>query len=332
MMRHEDSDTESERSYKSASSLLSRRSANRSSLSICSDKGEGKGEAKSYRDLLYNKGYHITGILGRGQNSGFVVHSAMKDGQKFAVKVSTENAQEGTNGEVLRREFAVLSKLKHENIVQAFSMWQGDADDGTRGAAMVLELCKGSTLNRVLPWSQVSFFDMECRRKTLLQIANAVSYLHELGLSHCDLHSKNVVVDAACEDGLYRSDSVLTKVIDFGCARTLKEEMSVEADINVNILPVGSTQPCDIFALGLIGCSLIAGKEISSWSVVPNSGNGSSICLPKCALADWELSKEGKEYLHALLAESSTRFSASEAFRWLPEGGLWLVRTSKLSL
>ena len=35
----------------------------------------------------------------------------------------TSVRQEGTNGEVLRREFAVLSKLKHENIVQAFSMW-----------------------------------------------------------------------------------------------------------------------------------------------------------------------------------------------------------------
>ena len=35
-----------------------------------------------------------SGTLGRGQNSGFVVHSATKDGQTFAVKVSTECDEE----------------------------------------------------------------------------------------------------------------------------------------------------------------------------------------------------------------------------------------------
>ena len=39
-----------------------------------------------------------------------------------------------------------------------------------------------------------------------------------------------------------------------------------KADINVNILPVGATRPCDIFALGLLGASLVAGKEVSSWT------------------------------------------------------------------
>ena len=40
----------------------------------------------------------------------------MKKGEKVAVKVSTESEQEGTNGDALRREFAILSKLKHERI------------------------------------------------------------------------------------------------------------------------------------------------------------------------------------------------------------------------
>ena len=36
----------------------------------------------------------LAGIIGRGQNSGFLVHSAVKNGEKFAVKVSTENEEE----------------------------------------------------------------------------------------------------------------------------------------------------------------------------------------------------------------------------------------------
>ena len=38
----------------------------------------------------------LAGIIGRGQNSGFLVHSAVKNGEKFAVKVSTENEEEGS--------------------------------------------------------------------------------------------------------------------------------------------------------------------------------------------------------------------------------------------
>ena len=34
------------------------------------------------------------GVLGRGQNSGFLVHSATKNGDTFAVKVSTEADEE----------------------------------------------------------------------------------------------------------------------------------------------------------------------------------------------------------------------------------------------
>ena len=49
----------------------------------------------------------------------------------------------------------------------------------------------------------------------------------------------------------------------------------------MNILPVGSTLPCDIFALGLLGCSLISGKEISSWGAArPVTTGVLRICLP----------------------------------------------------
>ena len=112
---------------------MARRSGARSGLSIASDKQSSA--ASSYRDLLLSKGYQITGplssffsgldvagIIGRGQNSGFVVHSAIKRGEKCAVKVSTESDSEGTNGLALRREFAILSQLKHERIEPRMKM------------------------------------------------------------------------------------------------------------------------------------------------------------------------------------------------------------------
>jgi len=350
--RHEDhdvSDAESSSgaSVKSgASSLLSRRSQGRSGLSITS-KGAAE-DLKTYRDLLLSKGYSITGIIGRGQNSGFVVHSAVKNGEKFAVKVSTENEEEGTNGDALRREYAVLSRLSHENIVKAYNIWRGHVDEGIKGSAMVLEFCPGSTLNRSLPYTSPSATvgNMAWRRSCLKQIATAVAHLHSLGLAHRDLHSKNVVINFSSADGGsegYPTDertksepsasSVVTvKVVDFGCAGPLSSERSVEEDVNVNILPVGSTQPCDVFALGLLGVSLFAGKEMSSWSVVPADGGQSTLRLPPCGLKGYRLTKIFEEYLLGLLnVEFANRFKAQDAVDKIPEETQW-VMTKKLSL
>ncbi|CAK9094183.1 Probable serine/threonine-protein kinase kinY (DdKinY) [Durusdinium trenchii] len=250
----------------------------------------------------------------------------MKNGEKFAVKVSTESEQdEGTNGGALRREYATLSSLKHPNIVRALQIWQGHVDEGMKGSAMILEFCGGIRLSRRLPWSDATF-QLAARRKCLWQIADAVAYLHSLLVAHRDLHCKNVLVNEVGKD-------IEVKVLDFGCARPLNSDGGVEEDVNVNILPVGSTQPCDIFAMGLIGCSIISGKEISSWGVVPPDGE-SSITLPACGAKDFRLTGLMSEYLLGMLeVNGERRFKAPEALSRLPEESQWLMtQPKKLSL
>eukprot|EP00913_Durusdinium_trenchii_P028963 g27157.t1 len=286
-------------------------------------------DTKTYRDLLLSKGYHITGILGRGQNSDFVVHSAMKNGEKFAVKVSTESEQDGTNGGALRREYATLSSLKHPNIVRALQIWQGHVDEGMKGSAMILEFCGGIRLSRRLPWSDATF-QLAARRKCLWQIdawcresyrnhdADAVAYLHSLLVAHRDLHCKNVLVNEVGKD-------IEVKVLDFGCARPLNSDGGVEDGVG--------RPPCDIFAMGLIGCSIISGKEISSWGVVPPDGE-SSITLPACGAKDFRLTGLMSEYLLGMLeVNGERRFKAPEALSRLPEESQWLMtQPKKLSL
>eukprot|EP00435_Cladocopium_sp_Y103_P005005 s1446_g1.t1 len=85
-------------------------------------------------------------------------------------------------------------------------------------------------------------------------------------------------------------------------------------DVNVNILPVGSTKPCDVFALGLLGVALAAGKEICSWGVVPPEGK------------EFRLAKPFEDYLRTLLdLDSERRLKAQEAVDKLPEDTRWLI-------
>ncbi|CAE7585459.1 zyg-1 [Symbiodinium pilosum] len=331
-----DSESSSGASARSGSSLLSRRSNSsmyKSGLSIANDK---MGDSRSYRELLESKGYKITGVIGRGQNSGFLVHAAVRENQKYAVKVSIETGQEGTNGDAIRKEYQVLRRLEHDRIVKAYGL-EDELDEGIKGVAMILEMCHGSTLNKWLPWHDRDrdrmVLDVACRRQCLTQIASAIAYLHSVGIAHRDLHSKNVVVHASQSSSGFDSQSVQVKVIDLGCARDLDSDEAMEADINVNILPVGATRPCDVFALGLLGASLIAGKEVSSWTVVPTGAQDDSskkLRLPPSGRKDTEMKASFKEFLLALLETDHThRLTASEAMCRIPKESEWLEIVSK---
>lgn len=61
----------------------------------------------------------VSGVLGRGQNSGFVVHSATKDGETFAVKVSTECDEETVWEKLGTGEGSYLDKT---GIIDMFHM------------------------------------------------------------------------------------------------------------------------------------------------------------------------------------------------------------------
>ena len=140
------------------------------------------------------------------------------------------SCEEGTNGDAIRKEYQVLSRLQHERIVKVYGL-EDELDEGVKGVAMILELCRGSTLNRWLPWYDKGtiVLDVACRRQCLTQIASAIAYLHSVGIAHRDLHSKNVVVHAVKTSGRYESESVQVKVIDLGCARSIDSEEAMEA-------------------------------------------------------------------------------------------------------
>lgn len=123
---------------------------------------------------------------------------------------------------------------------------------------------------------------------------------------------------------------VVVKVVDFGCSAPTDCNKVMEEDVNVNILPVGSTKPCDVFALGLLGVALLAGKEICSWGVVPPEG--SELRLPPCGLKEFRLAKPFEDYLRTLLdLDSERRLKAQDAVDKLPEDTRWLI-PKKVSL
>src|SRR5215217_1109498 len=92
-------------------------------------------------------------------------------------------------------EARTLAGLKHPHIVEVF-----DFDAGAERPYLVMELIQGHTLASLLPLPAPHALDY------LLQVAEALSFCHRLGILHCDVKPENIMVDS----------SGCVKLIDFG--------------------------------------------------------------------------------------------------------------------
>ena len=116
------------------------------------------------------------------------------------------------------REAQVLAALNHPNVAQVFGV-----EDAGGTPVIVLELVEGATLaghigGRPLPVADALAI--------ALQICDGLEAAHERGIIHRDLKPANIQV---------RDDGAV-KILDFGLARALAEEASVDASHSPTVL------------------------------------------------------------------------------------------------
>jgi serine/threonine protein kinase len=111
--------------------------------------------------------------------------------------------------ERLHREAQILAGLSHKNIAKLLDA--GIADDGT--PYLVLELVQGQS---VTAWCDARHASVRDRVALMLQVCDAVAYLHGNLVIHRDIKPSNVMVD--------QTGSV--KLVDFGIAKLLDESRS----------------------------------------------------------------------------------------------------------
>lgn len=103
--------------------------------------------------------------------------------------------------ELLRKEFELLSRLSHRNIVRAHSFEELPG----YGSSLILDWVDGVPLDQYLKSEEVSRVD---RRRLSEQLIDAVVYIHDCNMTHRDIKPSNLLVDPRGN---------LT-VIDFGLA------------------------------------------------------------------------------------------------------------------
>ena len=125
------------------------------------------------------------------------LYRVSREGKHFMFKTARDNSEMLTS--LIRREYELSMTLNNPYIAYVFTY---DSIPGI-GEGIVMEYVDGCSLADFLKENP----DLALRRRVLLQLFEAVAYIHRKGIIHNDLKPENIMVT--------RSDNNV-KIIDFG--------------------------------------------------------------------------------------------------------------------
>ncbi|RVU48492.1 serine/threonine protein kinase [Lujinxingia sediminis] len=142
--------------------------------------------------------------LGRGAGGSVYLAEDLRKGEReVALKVLSADAYNSVQGKMLRREFEILSKLSHPNLVRVFDY--GSLPDG--GVYLAEEYIDGFSLQDAR-----ALLEPAALIDITLQLLQGLSYLHAMGMIHRDIKPANVML-------LWLDDASalpMAKLVDFG--------------------------------------------------------------------------------------------------------------------
>ncbi|HMG52242.1 MAG TPA: serine/threonine-protein kinase [Kofleriaceae bacterium] len=158
--------------------------------------------------------YQILSRIGQGGMGKVykVKHTHLS--RTFALKIiSNQVAETDEARELFYREARFASAMAHPNITSVVDF----GEDEKVGMFMVMELVDGEALNRILFREKQLSARKAC--DIVLQVAEALHYIHKQGVVHCDIKTENILISEEEHEGK-RSKTVI-KLLDFGLARSL---------------------------------------------------------------------------------------------------------------
>jgi serine/threonine protein kinase/Tol biopolymer transport system component len=157
--------------------------------------------------------YEVQSPLGAGGMGEVYQARDTKLNRDVALKVLPENlAGDLERMARFRREAQVLASLNHSNIAAIYGI-----EDNAHTPALIMELVEGLTLADRIARGPISAAEAIPIAR---QIADALEYAHEKGVTHRDLKPANIKITP---DGK-------SKVLDFGLAKVLQADLSGSSD------------------------------------------------------------------------------------------------------
>ncbi|ELU18286.1 hypothetical protein CAPTEDRAFT_90577 [Capitella teleta] len=183
-------------------------------------------------------------VIGHGSFSTVRASYSQEHNTRVAVKViDQKKASDNFWNRFLPRELAILSKIRHPNIIHFYEAhtW------GTR-VVVVMELATRGDLLELLGLNPD--IKESIAKRIFKQVVDGVEYLHNNGIVHRDLKAENVLL----------TDPFVAKVADFGLARHFDGDQMLETMCGSAAYAAPEVltgrgyfgPPCDVWSLGVV--------------------------------------------------------------------------------
>lgn len=202
--------------------------------------------------------YRIVQRVGQGGMGKVykVTHAHLS--RTFALKIISEPADTVDTRDLFYREARFASAMSHPNITQVVDF----GEDEKVGMFMVMELVEGEPLNKILFEQKRLSVKMGC--EIALQVAEALHYIHQNNVVHCDIKTENILVG---EDASGKRRKLHIKLLDFGLARSMTASRTTTTLSGTphyvapeRIRGEPATPASDVYGLGILLYEMLTGR------------------------------------------------------------------------
>jgi hypothetical protein len=210
-------------------------------------------------DRLVGGRYQILERIGQGGMGKVYKVSHHQLGKVFALKIISEQMAETDEArDLFFREAKLASSLSHPNITSVVDF----GEDDELGMFMVMELVEGEPLAKILHREQRLGMRTAC--EVILQVADALHYIHGKNIVHCDIKTENILIGEV--QGTKRRH-IQVKLLDFGLARSLSAARQTNSLSGTphyvapeRIRGEPPSPSTDIYGLGILLYEVLTGK------------------------------------------------------------------------
>ncbi|HET7871164.1 MAG TPA: protein kinase [Terriglobales bacterium] len=258
--------------------------------------------------------YQISALLGSGGMGQVYRARDTRLSRDVALKIlhaESGSARGGPAALRFEREARAASALNHPNIVAIFDI--GTENDTTY---IIMELVHGRSLRQRLETSNLAF---KAAMDIASQVADGLTAAHRAGITHRDLKPENVMI----------SDEGQVKVLDFGLAKTFRDEAGEHGDVvtQTGTIPgtIGYMSPeqardlpvdfrSDQFSFGILLYEMVLGvRPFSRPSVAETL---SAILTEPCPpIPDWLPERFRQVMQRCLAKQPQDRYASTAALR-----------------
>jgi serine/threonine-protein kinase len=273
-------------------------------------------ELQSHLQTTLGEGFRIEREIGRGGMSRVFIAVENRLNRRIVVKVLRPEIAAATSAERFEREIMLCARCQHPHIVPLLSAGRvGDLPYFTMPLVEGESLRDRLTRDGPMPVAEVL--------RLLIEISDALSYAHRLGVIHRDIKPENILMQ---DDHAVVADFGVAKALDHATgsdASALATSAGIVLGTPAYMAPEQATgdpsvdHRADLYALGVLGYELLTGQppfgdlmppalvSAQLTRTAPSIGKQRRDCPPALAALIGRL----------LARESSARPSSAEAVR-----------------